>query len=412
MSPRTHKPRPPRKTTAPTVVRTHLAVITSPENHGQTISIHHELEMVRAALLYADSIEVLSVGNQMVREFTQFAAGDVNNMWTLLAAFDDTALRQLGPNLDIDAFRQLLPTLTSADPDALRATARLDPTMAGLEQFADLLEQTRENGESSMGGLRQLTEQMRVDSGVAELESVLDQKLVRFNDRVTIGDDFDAVTRAFVDELKRYLQDPTKFVLLDEDIASLARSLIDEGHVRIPARSISNASEAALGTGILARLPAFPSAPLDEIVDLRRDLNEPLSRYRRMVSHLRGDLQTGPFDQDIEAEIDSVWRNEVDPAVIEIRQAMAEHGLVREIVRSMSGNLGDFVKGGWLPGGGMFVFSANVLDLNTALSTGLAGAAAVAPTVAKAASNRQTGRAAARVNDLYYLYEVNRKLGS
>jgi hypothetical protein len=122
-----------------------------------------------------------------------------------------------------------------------------------------------------------------------------------------------------------------------------------------------------------------------------------LMRYRRKVSHLRGELQTRPFDQHIEAEVDSVWPNEIDPAIVEMRQAMADHGLVREILRSISGILGDFVTGIGLPAG-LTVFSANMLDLNTALSTGLTGAA---PTIAKPVNNRQAGRAEARAHDLY-----------
>ena len=194
-------------------------------------------------------------------------------------------------------------------------------------------------------------------------------------------------------------------------MASLARSLIDEGHVRLPERAVSNASEAVLGTGILARLPAFPTAALDEVVELRRDLDEPLGRYRRKVSDLRSELRTGPFDQHIEAEVDAVWRSEVGPAIVEIRQAMADHGLVREILRSLSGNVSDFVKGVGLPAG-VTVFSANMLDLNTAVTTGLASAAAAAaPTVAEALRSRQK-EGQSRGHDLYYLYEVNRQLSS
>lgn len=390
------------------MVRTHLAVITGVSNGGDTVSVHHEIELVKASLLYADTIEVLSLGNQIVREVNKFAAGDANNMWELLGALDDETLRHLGPNLDVDTFRQVLPLL-AADPAALRAFASLDPEMAQLSELADMLDQSKEMANSSMVEMRQVTEQMRVDSGVAELETVLDQKLVRFNENVTIGEDTDAVIASFIDELKRYLQDPTKFVLLDATMASLARSLIDEGHVRLPERAVSNASEAVLGTGILARLPAFTTAPLDEVVDLRRDLDEPLGRYRRKVSRLRSELRTGPFDQHIEAEVDALWRNEVDPAIVEIRQAMADHGLVREILRSLSGNISDFVKGVGLPAG-VTVFSANMLDLSTAVTASLAGTAAAAPTVAEAVRNRQEGRAAARANDLYYLYEVNRQL--
>jgi hypothetical protein len=410
VSRRDRKARQPRRTTSPTVVRTHLAVITGVSDGGSTISVRHEIELVKAALLYADTVEVLSLGNQLVREVNNFAGGDANNMWALLGSLDDDTLRYLSPDMDLEQFRQVMPILTRMDPEALRALARLDPGMAELAEFADVLDEGHERASSSMAEMRQIAEQMRLESGVAELEKVLDQKLVRFNENVTISEDTDAVVGSFINELKRYMQDPTKFVLLDATMASLARSLIDEGHVRLPERAVSNASEAVLGTGILARLPAFPTAPLDEVVDLRRDLDEPLGRYRRKVSHLRSQLRTGPFDQHIEAEVDAVWRSEVGPAILEIRQAMADHGLVREILRSLSGNVSDFVKGVGLPAG-VTVFSANMLDLNTAVTTGLAGAAAAAPTVTEALRSRQEGRAAARAHDLYYLYEVDRQLG-
>lgn len=411
MTRRDHKPRRTRRTTAPTVVRTHLAVITGFPNVGTTPSVHHVIELVKASLLYADTVEVLSLRNQMIRDVNKFTAGDTNDLWALFDSLDDDTLRQLGATGDLGEWRQALALAASTDEADMRALAGLRPDAAGLGEVADALDRAKEQADSGMAELRQVAEQLRVDSGVAELETVLDQKLVRFNENVTISEDFEAVTWAFVDELKRYLQDPTKFVLLDDEMASLARSLIDEGHVHLPERTISNASDAALGTGILARLPAFPSVPLDEIVDLRNDLTEPLIRYRRKVSHLRGELQTGPFDQHIEAEIDSVWRNEIDPAIVEIREAMAGHGLIREVLRSAGGNLGDFVKGVGLPAG-LTVFSADMLDLNTALSKGLAGAAATAPTVAKAVLSRQAVRAKARTHDLYYLYEVNRKFGS
>ena len=75
--------------------------------------------------------------------------------------------------------------------------------------------------------------------------------------------------------------------------------------------------------------------PMDEVLDLRRNLDELLGRYRRRISHLRGELRTDPFDEHIQAEIDAVWRTEVEPAVGEIRQAMSEHRLVKEQLRAL-----------------------------------------------------------------------------
>ncbi len=109
-----------------------------------------------------------------------------------------------------------------------------------------------------MQELREAFERMRVDSGLAELEPAVRRKLVRFNENIALGEETDTVIGTFIEELKRYLLDPKWFVLVDDDVASLARGLINEGHLTPPQRAISNASEAALGTGFLGRLPASP----------------------------------------------------------------------------------------------------------------------------------------------------------
>jgi hypothetical protein len=250
---------------------------------------------------------------------------------------------------------------------------------------------------------------MRTDSGVAEIDGVLDTRLVTLNEQVGIGEDLDAVVAAFVDQIKRYLQDPSKLVLLDGIAASMARHMIEEGLVRPPNRVISNAGEAALGTGFLERhLPAFPGAPMDELLKVRKDLDEPLGRYRRKVSSLRTQLQTGPFDEHIGAEIEALWRNEVGPELKEIREAMADHALVREFLKAAGADISNVAKGTLAAGVG--VFAANALDLGTTISTGIAAGSALAPTAVQAILARREGRAEARAHDLFYLYEVDRRL--
>jgi hypothetical protein len=258
--------------------------------------------------------------------------------------------------------------------------------------------------------MRAMAEKMRLDSGVAEIDVAMKKRLVRFNEKVSLDGESDGIIGAFVNQLKRYLQDPTKFVLLDDTIASLARSMIEEGMVKPPQRAISNASEAVLGTGFLGKLPAFTGAPMDELIDLRKDLDEPLGRCRRKVSGLRSEMQTGPFDEDIQAEVDAIFRTDVEPAINEIRQAMADHKLIKELLRALGGDLSSFVKGSWLPAG-VTLFSANIFDLSTAVTAGLTAASTGGPTMAKALVARGRGRAEARTHDLYYLYEVNRRLG-
>ena len=179
---------------------------------GSDHGVHHEIELVKASLLYADTVEVLSLGNQMVREINNFAGGDGHSMWALLGSLDDETLRHLGPDLDVDTFRQILPLLTT-DPAAIRALA--GRTRRWRRSTSSPTCSTRAKSKPTPAWRRcAMTEKMRDESGVAELQTVLDQKLVRFNENVIIGDDTDAVIASFIDELKRYLQDPQKFVLL------------------------------------------------------------------------------------------------------------------------------------------------------------------------------------------------------
>lgn len=405
MNRRARRPHPQeRKRTSQTVVRTHIAVV-SIESGGSGISVRHLVDLVKASLLYADTVEVLSIANQMVRGLAEFSASDPSSLLALLGSLDDATIQHLSPGLDPSQLREVLPLL-SLDPTSVRTFAGLGAELAPLEGLADILDQSNEAMASSMAGLRKIVESMRLESGVAELEQVLDDKVLRLNERVPLGQDAGAMVTALTSELKRYLQDPTKLLVLDSQTAGLARAMIQEGLVTMPERATVNAEEAVLGTGLIARLPAFTAAPVDEVIDLRRDLEEPLGRYRRKVAELRGLLLAGPFDPNISAEVDSVWRLEVDPMIADLREAMAEHGLIREFLRSIGESPADFAKGVLLPTA-LGVFTADALEV-----TGAAGITAglITPAVA-AVRQRSVGLAAARRNDFYYLYEVNRRLG-
>jgi hypothetical protein len=70
------KLRPARRRTSETVVRTHVVVITAHAEGGRVASTRPEVDLIKAAILYADSVEVLSLGNQLIRSLDGHASGD------------------------------------------------------------------------------------------------------------------------------------------------------------------------------------------------------------------------------------------------------------------------------------------------------------------------------------------------
>jgi hypothetical protein len=147
---------------------------------------------------------------------------------------------------------------------------------------------------------------------------------------------------------------------------------------------------------------------MDELLELRRDLDEPLGRYRRKVSSLRSELQTGPFDENINAEVEAIWRLNIAPEIADIRKAMADHGLVREFIKAAGGDITSLVKG--TLGAGIGVITANAFDLGTTISAGITAGGAIGPPAVGALIARYERRSEARANDLYYLYEIDRRL--
>lgn len=404
-----NKRRPPRRKTKPDVIRTHLAVITSPSSGGVQVNLHGDVALAKAAALYADSIEILSLGQQAVQSLADFSGGPDENILALMTSLDDKTLQHLAGGSDPAQLRQAVALIGQLDPAQLQALSRTSPELAGLEGFADVLRQSRDQMTTSMQGMRDVVERMRAESGASELDVAFRSGLVRYNTRVPVSGDNDAVIAAFTREVKLYLQDPLKFVLLDSLTASLVRSMISEGLVDVPKRSIANAGEALLGTGFLNKLPTLPLATMAQVLEVREELEDPLTKYRRKVTDLRSHLLTGPFDAHADAEVHGIWRSEVDPAVSEIRQAMADHTLSKELLREAGQDLAQFV-GGTFTRGGVIVLAANTLDVNAVLTTGLAAASASIPVVARALSSRKKARDTAKGNDLYYLYAVDQKL--
>lgn len=373
------------------------------------MNLHGDVALAKAAALYADSIEILSLGQQAVQGLTAFAGGPDENILALITSLEDKTLQHLAGGSDPAQLRQAVALIGQLDPAQLQALSRTSPELAGLEGFADVLRQSRDQMTTSMQGMRDVAERMRAESGASELEVAFRSGLVRYNTRVPISGDNDAVIAAFTREVKLYLQDPLKFVLLDSLTASLVRSMISEGLVDVPKRSMANAGEALLGTGFLNKLPTLPLATMAQVLEVRDELEDPLTKYRRKVTDLRSHLLTGPFDAHADAEVHGIWRSEVDPAVSEIRQAMADHTLSKELLREAGQDLAQFV-GGTFTRGGLTVLAANTLDVNAVLTTGLAAASASIPIVARALSSRKKERATEKGNDLYYLYAVDQKL--
>ncbi len=116
------------------------------------------------------------------------------------------------------------------------------------------------------------------------------------------------------------------------------------------------------------------------------------------------------FGIERQADIDQLWLERVDPALSDLRDGFAEHSLVKELARSTGRDMRTVITMG--TGGSVFVG----LELVTSLNAWVAAAAGAGPVVAGIFGNAAVSRGEARRtlerHELFFLYEVDRRLGS
>lgn len=374
-----------------------VAIVTAPSSDASGVSLARDVELVKASALYADEIELVSVGAVMIAGVAQLASGGDQAMLALLGGLDDDTLRHLGGGKDMpENWRDVLAKLSR--PEATRRP-----------EVAELARGLRASMAEAQAGLAGTVDQMLVDSGAEELLPAIGSGLVTLSPSgftEETAESNDELMENWLALLRGLLVETRTRLLLDDQVGSLAASLIREGHVEPHRLAMRHAGQVAVGSGLVARLPAFPDAPLDEILDLRGDLAAPLGRYRGAVVRLSDRLQAGPFDKDLPDEIDDLWSTDVLPALDQISDGLHEHGLVREIARSARQD----VKALIAEGSALYVGLAGLASVNEWISA-TAGVASVAVGATAAGAHRSSAaRKDLKGRDLFYLSEVDRRL--
>lgn len=391
----------------PTMVK--VAVVTSPASSDSNVNLARDVRLAKAAVLYADEVELISPGTEMIASLVQLAVAGPDAVVELLSELDESTLTYLNggravPKSVIENFRLLM----AMDDESLETLGSL--TGNDFTELRALAGDARTQVDGVVTQLRETAQRMFEDSGASELAVAIEEGLVTVRPiMATAGSTRSSdLTEAYAKCLKELIADPRSALLMDEMMGSLARAMIDEGVATPSSVATRRSSEALLGGGFLIRLPALNVAPMNELLDLRRDLDGSLTRYRSGVANLTARLSTGPFDAEAEEAVDHIFGAVVVPAVDEIREEMSAHGLVRDIARHWAtdarsvalATIGPVLAGG-------VVQAADLTQAVVALPViGSVGQAAI-----NAGLERSRQRRDAQRREFFYLYELDRRLG-
>jgi hypothetical protein len=125
----------------------------------------------------------------------------------------------------------------------------------------------------------------------------------------------------FMQEISAAIDSSTTYPLLDERTGSLLNTGIKGGKIKLLGTSINRAKQVGLSSELFSRLPLFDDASISEVIDIRKELDSPLKRFRAGVVGFSKEIESAPWNKEFTHEAEQIFIEYVEPTVLEIEDA-------------------------------------------------------------------------------------------
>ena len=232
-------------------------------------------------------------------------------------------------------------------------------------------------------------------------------KIESFNNSIA---DVDRCVLEYYNKLKVALK--SSYPLFDEQSNDLMKAALESNIINVSPTDKRKITHAGLADNYIQRLPSFSEATIDELIDIKSELSQPLIRFRSKMLCYSDSLQSMPWDNDFEKECDLLYDKEVAPALLEIEECTKDNSFIKNLGKKFFTD-----EGFWKSTGGLVLGIAAggaISSFNDVISTeqGMlaAGGAFVASKIAGAYNEYRKTKKDIQRKDLYFYYKAGKEL--
>jgi len=249
-----------------------------------------------------------------------------------------------------------------------------------------ILETSKIMSEIGVDGIAQARE-----SGLLEIYTF--ESLV---ERMLKAEDYEGFTWEYVNTVSAAVSDSHTYPLFDEDTGNIISAGIAAGKITVSTSGISRSREVAT---------------VKEILDIRRELDKPLRRFRAAIIGFSENIKHASWDQDFSVDAEQVFARDVAPEILNLEEAVKATSFLSNLTSHFaekSFQLGGVVTGSIaLSGLAMRMSNVPLVDV-AALSIGpiLAAGGIAYNSYRKWKSEQEI----AEQNNLFFYYQAGRLL--
>jgi hypothetical protein len=247
--------------------------------------------------------------------------------------------------------------------------------------------------------VRGKVDEVLVQAHLDELVPAVEAGLVEVEPLVEEGKafDLDRMMSLFVERVGRVLEKSLAYPLFDDKMGSLVDAGIAEGMFKLAPGTEERERQVGTAAELLSHLPAFPPASISDILGIRDDLKRPLTRFRAAMARVARDVSSGPRGAEFTSEIERIYRAEVAPALLEIREAIESSSYLNQLLGESARDIP-----AWLGAGFIALATTPITHLPEVAAIGMAAAGPAAKSAWVVAEKRR----AIRQSQYYFLYET------
>ena len=164
-------------------------------------------------------------------------------------------------------------------------------------------------------------------------------------------------------------------------------------------------SPVALSEHAISSLPGFEDATIDEIIDIRKELNKYIIPYRAAILEMAEEIKTIPDSESLEKECERIYLKKIQPQVEAINNAVEENHILLNIAKKL---LTDDKVWGVVAGLAIsFATTGNIFSAVSGATVATLGSWGIASGFAETHIER---RKIKDTNEMYFLFEAGNKL--
>lgn len=139
----------------------------------------------------------------------------------------------------------------------------------------------------------------------------------------------DSFTAEFIEQLVGAVVDGSTFPLFDDQTGNLIKNVVNILKGSASDDNFRRGKHSGLVAFLLKQLPLFEQARIDEILDIRKELDKYLLRFRKKIFEYSEIVRSAQWDRHFASEANDIFNRNVAPTIQDIEEEIRSNNSLR-----------------------------------------------------------------------------------